>query len=102
MSTNLPFGFNPQGDQPGGSGDDITGKIPLFAELRKLMSWSGGPVNWDLARQIAISGLASDHRLVRDGEREQVTDAACRRSRRGRASSGSSARLASGAPCAIR
>ncbi len=56
MSSNLPFGFG-AGDphQP----DDLASKIPLFAELQKLMSWSGGPVNWDLARQIAISSVAS-------------------------------------------
>ena len=42
----------------------MTGKIPLFAELQKLLSWSGGPVNWDLARQMAISAIAGDYRPV--------------------------------------
>lgn len=28
-------------------------QVPLFRELAKVMSWSGGPVNWDLARQTA-------------------------------------------------
>jgi putative hydrolase len=28
-------------------------QIPLFRELAKVMSWTGGPVNWDLARQTA-------------------------------------------------
>ena len=32
--------------------------MPLFAELQKLLSWSGGPVNWDLAKQVAVSTLA--------------------------------------------
>lgn len=40
---------------------EILGRIPLFAELQKLMSWQGGPVNWDLARQVAVSTVAADH-----------------------------------------
>lgn len=38
---------------------DILGKIPLFAELQKVLSWSGGPVNWDLARQVAVAAVAA-------------------------------------------
>ena len=57
---NLPFGFNPHDGEPERP-DDVTGKIPLFAELQKLLSWSGGPVNWDLARQMAISAIAGDY-----------------------------------------
>lgn len=77
MTGNLPFGFNPSDEPGGGSGDadDLAGKIPLFAELQKLMSWSGGPVNWDLARQISISTLAGDHRAVSSDEQRQVADA---------------------------
>src|SRR5580698_4560460 len=72
MSSNLPFGFgagepgNPA--NPGEGSDDLAGKIPLFAELQKLMSWTGGPVNWDLARRIAISTVAADHREPTAGE----------------------------------
>ena len=53
--TNFPFGFN-----PGGSGlpDDLS-KVPFFAELQRLMSGSG-PVNWELAKQIAVSGAGSE------------------------------------------
>jgi uncharacterized protein (DUF2342 family) len=51
--TDLPYGFS-----PGGGPDDIAGKIPFFTELQKLMSWSCGPVNWDLARQVAIAAAA--------------------------------------------
>ncbi len=69
---NLPFGFNPSGN---GDDDDLAGKIPLFAELQKLMSWTGGPVNWDLARQIAISTLAADHRAVTPAERMTTAEA---------------------------
>ncbi|MDQ4037191.1 MAG: zinc-dependent metalloprotease [Actinomycetota bacterium] len=84
MSSDFPFGFGaggneperrkPGGDDPGGGGvpDDLMGKIPLFAELQKLFSYSGGPVNWDLARQGAIGGVAGGHRSVTDSERRAV------------------------------
>jgi putative hydrolase len=95
MSDNLPFGFGPGnrgdgssgagsgGSDPfggglfGGGGDfgDLAGKVPLFAELQKLMSWTGGPVNWDLARQIAISSVAGSNRAPSPGERQQLEDA---------------------------
>jgi putative hydrolase len=35
-------------------------EFPLFAELQKLLSWQGGPVNWDLAKQLAASTLSED------------------------------------------
>ncbi len=74
VSSNLPFGFG-AGDPEKREPDDIAGKIPLFAELQKLLSWTGGPVNWDLARQIAISTLASEHRTVTRDESDAVTQA---------------------------
>jgi putative hydrolase len=67
--TDLPFGFSPGG----GGGDDFATKIPLFAELQKLMSWSGGPVNWDLARQVAIAAAAPGDVAVSAGD--EVRDA---------------------------
>lgn len=86
--SDTPFGFGPgsgpgkdperrHGQQPGGSGfpEDIMSKVPLFAELQKLMSWQGGPVNWDLARQTAISQVAGGHVPVSDAERSAVEDA---------------------------
>jgi putative hydrolase len=39
------------------------------------MSWSGGPVNWDLARQGAISQLAAGHQPTSDAERTAVAEA---------------------------
>lgn len=66
--TDQPFGFS-----PGSGGDDLAGKIPLFAELQKLLSWSGGPVNWDLARQVAIAAAASGDAPVSGAE--EVRDA---------------------------
>src|SRR6266496_3555127 len=74
MSSNLPFRFG-QGDPESGGPDDLAGKIPLFAELQKLMSWSGGPVNWDLARQVAISAVVSEHRAITGSEKAAVTEA---------------------------
>jgi putative hydrolase len=53
---------------------DIAGRIPLFAELSKVLSWTGGPVNWDLARQLAIAMAATDDpgRLPPSAEGEAV------------------------------
>ncbi len=68
---NLPFGFG----SGSGGGDDLTGAMPLFAELQKLMSWSGGPVNWDLARQLAVSTLGGEQQPVTAAERAAVADA---------------------------
>ncbi|HEU5008469.1 MAG TPA: zinc-dependent metalloprotease, partial [Jatrophihabitantaceae bacterium] len=69
--TNLPFGFGPGSSDPG----DFSGQMPLFAELQKLLSWSGGPVNWDLAKQLAVSTLAGANRPVDADERAAVADA---------------------------
>jgi putative hydrolase len=100
--SDVPFGFGPpdrdperrdpnQGGNPagdpfglgalfggmagGGSPEDVLGKMPLFAELQKLMNWSGGPVNWDLARQGAISQLSAGHQPASDGERSAAAEA---------------------------
>src|SRR6266571_496946 len=69
--TDPPFGFGPPGGR-GGSGDPGSGPPepmgPLgdpqqFADaLRQfadLMSYSGGPVNWDLAKNIARQTVAA-------------------------------------------
>ena len=77
--TDLPFGFGPgPGDpsRPGGNlPDDMADKVPLFAELQKLFSWSGGPVNWDLARQVALSTLTASNAPVPSGQVSAVEDA---------------------------
>jgi putative hydrolase len=72
-----PFGLGALfgGMAGGGSPEDLLGKMPLFAELQKLMSWSGGPVNWDLARQGAISQLAAGHQPASDAERTGIAEA---------------------------
>jgi putative hydrolase len=86
--SNLPFGFNPgRGDDDGGSGanDDpfaaLFGGNPgdigaAFQRLGQLLSWQGGPVNWDLARDLARQAVsaAGDH-SVSAVERDEVLDA---------------------------
>src|SRR3982750_1878917 len=73
-----PFGFGALfggGAAGAGSPEDLLAKMPLFAELQKLMNWSGGPVNWDLARQGAISQLAAGHQPTSEAERAAVAEA---------------------------
>ncbi|MGH8961497.1 MAG: zinc-dependent metalloprotease [Jatrophihabitantaceae bacterium] len=66
-----PFGFGPGSGGPG----DPSGQMPLFNELQKLLSWSGGPVNWDLAKQLAVSTLAGANQPVDAAERAATADA---------------------------
>lgn len=74
--SNFGFGFGQFGqDEPGRDPDDLASKIPLFAELQRLLSSSGGPVNWDLARQLAISSLAGQHRKMSPADHAAVADA---------------------------
>src|SRR3954447_20082192 len=72
-----PFGLGALfgGIAGGGSPEDVLGKMPLFAELQKLMNWSGGPVNWDLARQGAITHLAGGHQPTSQAEQTAVAEA---------------------------
>ncbi len=90
--SNFPFGFNPGspddddkpaqggGDQPVdpfsalmGGGGDIGA---AFSRLGQLLSYQGGPVNWDLARDVARQTVsAAGDRSVATAEREQVLDA---------------------------
>jgi putative hydrolase len=51
---------DPVSDEPFDLPPDLLGRIPLFAELAKVLSWTGGPVNWDLARQIAVALAAGE------------------------------------------
>ena len=96
--SNLPFGFNP-GDSDDGDGGDgggdrgasgaandpfaalfgggNSGDIgAAFQRLGQLLSWQGGPVNWDLARDLARQAVAAagDH-SVSAAERDEVLDA---------------------------
>jgi len=49
------------GDGPGGFDPNMFAGVPLFRELERVLSWRGGPVNWDLARQVAESAVAAQH-----------------------------------------
>ncbi|MGI8677573.1 MAG: zinc-dependent metalloprotease [Jatrophihabitans sp.] len=72
----FPFGFgNPSGDGEGSDPNDMSAQMPLFAELQKLLSWSGGPVNWDLAKQLAVSQLPGGGGIVSPADRAGVAEA---------------------------
>ncbi|MFL6075051.1 MAG: zinc-dependent metalloprotease [Mycobacteriales bacterium] len=71
--TDLPFGFQPS--NPGDDPREWAAKAPLFAELAKLMSWQGGPVNWDLARQLAISQIGDADPTVTGADNDTVAEA---------------------------
>ena len=86
--TDPPFGFGLPGDrdrnpdQPGGRPGPMgpLGDPQQFAEaLRQfadLMSWQGGPVNWDLAKNVARQVVAAKgDPSVLEAERRKVTDA---------------------------
>ncbi len=79
----IPFGFGKPGDEnnsgdnsssnnPFGFGGDIGEALHRFADL---MSWQGGPVNWDLAKDVARQAAATGDRSIVDSERAAVTDA---------------------------
>lgn len=100
--SNFPFGFNPGPQDPDATGgSDPTGDSsaspgqtsptdPLaallgggsgdigaaFQRLGQLLSWQGGPVNWDLARDVArqVVSAAGDP-SVTTADREPVLDA---------------------------
>ncbi len=86
--TDSPFGFGPPGDRDQGSGGAGGAGGPLgplgdpqqFADaLRQfadLMSWQGGPVNWDLAKNVARQTVsAKGDPSVLDIERGKITEA---------------------------
>jgi putative hydrolase len=89
--SNLPFGFNPDDGDDGGADNAahaandpfaaLFGGNPgdigsAFQRLGQLLSWQGGPVNWDLARDLARQAVseAGDH-SVSAVERDEVLDA---------------------------
>jgi putative hydrolase len=73
--TNFPFGFGfGTGGEPGDP-NDPSAQLPLFAELQKLLSWSGGPVNWELAKQLANQALAGNATIVSPADRSGTVEA---------------------------
>ncbi len=81
--TRPPFGFGPSGSDDESAGSDpfglggLLGGGDVFATLGKLMSWTGGPVNWDLATQVAESAAREGDRPVTEQERREIVEA-CR------------------------
>ena len=90
--TRPPFGFGPSdrpeepgGDDPfglsamfGGAGGPFGGDMSsVFAQLQRLMSWTGGPVNWDLATEVATGATRGEDRPVTAQETREVEEA-CR------------------------
>ncbi|MBL7494198.1 zinc-dependent metalloprotease [Frankia sp. AgB1.9] len=78
MSSQFPFGFTPGGG--GGDGGQgpfgpFGGAAPFFAELEKLLSWQGGPVNWELAKQIAVRTVGADDPTLTAADEEAVAGA---------------------------
>ncbi len=77
MSGQFPFGFGPgsggSGDS-GGSGGFGEG-APFFRELEKLLSWQGGPINWELARQMAVQAASSESRPPERDQQGSVREA---------------------------
>jgi len=55
--------MNVMPDEPFELPPDLLRAVPLFAELSKVLSWTGGPVNWDLARQVAVAVAGSEERV---------------------------------------
>ncbi len=70
----MPFGFG-LGDGQLPDPNDPSAQLPLFAELQKLLSWSGGPVNWDLATQLARQTLAGESHAITPAERSGTAEA---------------------------
>jgi len=89
--TRPPFGYGPgdrpeepdEGDDPFGLSKMLGGMFggaggaDVFAQLSGLMSWSGGPVNWDLATSTATAALGDRDPAVTAEQLREVVDA-CR------------------------
>jgi len=72
--TNFPFGFG-RGDGEPPDPNDPAAQFAMFTELQKLLNWTGGPVNWDLAKQLATQTLADSNRVVSPADRAGTAEA---------------------------
>jgi len=63
----------PDPNDPLGLGKLLGGDV--LGQLQRLMSWTGGPVNWDLASDVARSALAGTDPAVTTADREAVAQA---------------------------
>jgi putative hydrolase len=94
MSGQFPFGFgsgsggSDEGSGSGGSGGSggpgglggfgfggMGEGAPFFRELEKLLSWQGGPINWELARQVAVQAASEDSRPPTREEQDAIREA---------------------------
>jgi putative hydrolase len=85
--TRPPFGFGPAGGSqephdPNDPNDPFglakmfgAGGGDLLAQLQRLMSWTGGPVNWDLAEEVATAAITGDDRPVTPAETREILEA---------------------------
>ncbi|GAA4207472.1 zinc-dependent metalloprotease [Actinocatenispora rupis] len=73
--TDIPFGFS----VPGGTPDpnDPQQVARFLSQLQQFLTTpgSGGPVNWDLAKQVAINQLSSDDPALGLEDRAQLAEA---------------------------
>lgn len=71
------FGGGPGGGFGGMGGGGMGGGdgAPFFRELEKLLSWQGGPVNWDLAGQLAHRAVADNDPAVSAVDSVDVNEA---------------------------
>ncbi|MBI4728623.1 MAG: zinc-dependent metalloprotease [Acidobacteria bacterium] len=58
-------------DQPFDLPPEVFRRVPLFAEIARALSWQGGPVNWDIARQVA-GAVASDDAEIDSRDAEEA------------------------------
>jgi len=72
--SDIPFGFSLPG---GGKGPDPNDPqfAAFMAQLQQILSTSSGPVNWDLARQVATGLAREGDRSLTATERTEVDDA---------------------------
>ena len=69
----FPFGFGTPGGPGGGNPNQFADALRQFADL---LSYSGGPVNWELAKNLARQAVAAKgDPSVLSNERAAVTDA---------------------------
>ncbi|MGH3717036.1 MAG: zinc-dependent metalloprotease [Micromonosporaceae bacterium] len=72
--TDVPFGFSVPGGVP--DPNDPQQMAQFIAQLQQMFaSPSAGPVNWDLARQLAEHQLTDADPIPDDADREQVAEA---------------------------
>jgi putative hydrolase len=86
MTSGPSEGADPGDDSPAGPPADPFSQIfggldpqdigAAFARIGQLLSWQGGPVNWDLAQQVARQTISqSGDRSVGDADRRAIADA---------------------------